>query len=145
MLGDERGISPVIAAILLIAIAVGMASIAYIWVTQFQKGIQERSEQTAVEQVQKMYAEVKIDGVVPTGAGYSVVVRNTGGTVLTNIALYVRDMETGNEYLQPDRIEKLGPGQLDYIPIRTPLRKGRRYQFRVTTAEGVEDTYETVI
>ncbi|MFQ6050708.1 MAG: archaellin/type IV pilin N-terminal domain-containing protein [Candidatus Hydrothermarchaeota archaeon] len=99
---EEKGVSPVIAVILLIAIAVVAAGIAYVWVTSFTTGTTAKvSGATAQFDVNLLILEAK------KNKNY-VKVMNTGSANASDVRLYVNGNFTYKfDTLNASRIGKM--------------------------------------
>lgn len=85
---NKKGISPLIATVLILGFTVALAAIIMVWGTRFTTGMQKQTEETANTQM-KCATDVnfKISNVcvVPGSGGYKVVIENNGNTKLDNL------------------------------------------------------------
>lgn len=135
---DRRGVSPVIAVLLLIVIAVAAAVLTYLWIIgytgtlQQQSGSQQLQERLKLEGVKINTSNNKVDEVY---------VRNIGDIVVNIDAVYllgpsgVIDTTTGaTTTLQPGDVATLA------VNLGT-LSEGTTYTIKVVTERGTEATY----
>jgi len=140
----RKGISPVIAVLLLIVIAVAAAILTYVWLTGYMGTLQAQS---GAQQVQE---KLKIEGVkVETGDNTIkvVYVRNIGDVTITISAAYLMD-SSGNVIAADTELEEeLDPGEsrglekLENIG-KEPLTPGKTYIIKVVSEKGTEVTYQ---
>ena len=147
----RKGISPVIAVLLLIVIAVAAAILTYVWITGYMGTLQS---QAGTQQIQE---RLKIEGVSIQGDDTigAIYVRNIGDITVEVSAIYLMD-NTGN-VLRMDELtttESIDPGDtksfgdatdvdvhLDNVPGYT-LTSGDTYIIKVVTVKGTEVTYQ---
>jgi len=93
-----KGISPLIATVLLIAAVIAIAGIISIWLTSFTRTTTSSVETTATNQTKCAGAYLKIDSVKSLGATYVnntvVIYSNPSSQTITNINLFATP---GNE------------------------------------------------
>ncbi|MCS7105293.1 MAG: hypothetical protein NZ954_06990 [Thermofilaceae archaeon] len=136
----RKGVSPVIATLLLIVIAVAAAVLTYIWVTGYMGTLQA---QAGTQQVQE---RVKIEGVKISGNKLSeLYVRNIGDVRLNISAVYLLDSAgatIGQSTLTGGQI--VGPEALATITSlpQESLNAGETYIVKVVTTRGTEATYQ---
>ena len=134
----RRGVSPVIATLLLIVVAVAAAILTYIWVTGYMGTLQA---QAGAQQVQE---RIKIEGVEVTNKQISkVYVRNIGDTEVTIANIYLLDA-SGNVLQSIPTTATLTLEQASSIGVSssTTLRPGKTYIVKVVTTRGTEATYQ---
>ncbi|MEM0011233.1 MAG: archaellin/type IV pilin N-terminal domain-containing protein [Candidatus Bathyarchaeia archaeon] len=135
----RKGVSPVIATLLLIVIAVAAAVLAYIWVTGYMGTLQA---QAGAQQVQE---RIKIEGVKISSDGtiQTVYVRNIGDTQVKIVAVYLLD-SGGSVLGKIDQTTTLSPESAIAISATTlpTVTAGKTYIIKVVTARGTEATYQ---
>ena len=136
----RTGVSPVIATLLLIVIAVAAAVLAYIWIIGYQGTL---TQQASTAQLQE---RIKIEAVQydSTNNKLYVYVRNIGDINVVINALYLYD-KTGTAIGQSTGLSiTLSPGQVDgtgYISLTGSLSAGQTYTVKAVTQKGTEATY----
>ena len=94
---SRKGISPIIAVILLLMMTIAIAGLAYSFIQRYQAGIQGATENTSQRAQQAMRVSLRIDGYNTTcGAASSWVLvriqaRNAGTEAAHNLQLYMGD------------------------------------------------------
>lgn len=135
----RKGVSPVIATLLLIVIAVAAAVLAYIWVTGYMGTLQA---QAGAQQVQE---RIKIEGVTISTQGIiqTVYVRNIGDTQVKIAAVYLLD-SGGSVLGKIEQTTTLSPESATTISATTlpTVTAGKTYIIKVVTARGTEATYQ---
>ncbi len=133
---NKRGVSPVIAVLLLIVIAVAAAVLTYLWVLGYIGTVQSTG---GTEQLQE---KIKIEGTDISG-GYlrGIYVRNIGdATVRVNAVYFIR--ENGDSDQIYSGTATISPGRVVYIDTYDRyLTSGDTYTIKATTETGVEATY----
>lgn len=90
MMGSRKGITPVIALVLLLMMTVAAAGMAYVWFMSVQEETQTTVQESLSERTGQMAGAVTIDAVYETGNVAYVAVRNTGSVTYTNnVLVYV--------------------------------------------------------
>ncbi|QOJ78904.1 flagellar biosynthesis protein FlaG [Infirmifilum lucidum] len=135
----RRAISPVIATLLLIVIAVAAAVLAYIWIIGYQGTL---TQQASAQQLQE---KIKIEAVSYSADTntLSVYVRNIGDISVTIASAYVLN-PSGTAIATTDFTSnnELQPGQLLGFSITgVSLQPGYTYVAKVVTKSGTEATY----
>ena len=127
----RKGISPLIATLLLIAIAVAASVLTYSWVMSMI-GSQSAQAQT----------QVRIDSVAWSDTGFSLDVRNTGSVdaSIESVSIRLNSAGASAEVFDDEAIKvSLGPGtHTDPIlgPITYDYTNAKSYVIRVTTNTG---------
>lgn len=81
----RKGITPVIAIVLLLMITVGVAGAAYVWIKQVQEQTQAGIETGIIEQTAAMQARLSIDSIWEnTNNDISFMLRNSGSYTYTS-------------------------------------------------------------
>jgi flagellin-like protein len=132
----RTGVSPVIATLLLIVIAVAAAVLAYIWIIGYQGTL---TQQASTAQLQE---RIKIEAVQYSGGTLTVYVRNIGDVNVKIDALYVID-KTGTIIGSRMNVGlNLDPGQVNYGTVSgISLSSGETYTVKAVTTKGTEATY----
>jgi len=138
----RAGVSPVIATLLLIVIAVAAAVLAYIWIIGYQGTL---TQQASTAQLQE---RIKIEAVEYTGTSLKVYVRNIGDVKVNISAVYVYDPSgtvLAKSILTPSQYS-IDPGKVTDTTPQSPtvtvtLAPGTTYTVKVVTVKGTEATY----
>ena len=136
----RKGISPVIAVLLLIVIAVAAAILTYVWLTGYMGTLQS---QAGTQQVQE---RIKIEGVkIDTDNDQvdAVYVRNIGDVSVKIADIYIMD-SSGNVIEKISSTATLNPESTSTLSVSmsTKLSEGSTYIVKVVTARGTEVTYQ---
>ena len=145
MTAKKRGVSPVIATLLLIVIAVAAAVLAYIWITGYMGTLQA---QAGAQQVQE---RIKIEGIeIGTGTSANkitkVYIRNIGDVRVNVTTLYLINVSI----LAKEDVKKVidPEGVLAYTTTTSggfqdvTLEPGVTYTIKAVTSKGIEATYQ---
>jgi len=138
MTSKRRGVSPVIATLLLIVIAVAAAVLTYVWVTGY---IGRTTSATETPQLQE---KIKINAVTVTSSDIKISVANIGNVNVTLAGAYILFQNgTVVSGCQSSLTINLQPGGItDNVQISgCALTKGLTYVAKVVTAKGTEATY----
>jgi len=137
----RKGISQVLAVLLLIVVAVSASLLIYLWIMGHIGNIQRESHSKTLQDV------IKIDGVEkhPTiDRVYLIWLRNIGDTNVTLSKIYLLDA-TGQKVLYMDVWAgewTIAPGQAQYywfyIPESVTIEEGELYRIKVVTKNGFE-------
>ncbi len=136
----RKGVSPIIAVLLLIVIAVAAAVLAYIWIVSYTGTLEQ---QAGTQQLQE---RIKIEGVEYDGTTLTIYVRNIGEVDVTVDAAYIFDASgtvidsaTGlGVTLTPGQVSTAGQVTIDG---GLTLNDGSTYTVKVVTDKGTEATY----
>jgi flagellin-like protein len=144
MTAKKRGVSPVIATLLLIVIAVAAAVLAYIWITGYMGTLQA---QAGAQQVQE---RIKIEGItIGTGADAhkitKIYIRNIGDVRVNVTTLYLANVsilasETVNQEIAPEGLLEFSTTSGGIKDIT--LKPGVTYTIKAVTSRGTEATYQ---
>jgi len=137
MTSKRRGVSPVIATLLLIVIAVAAAVLTYIWVTGYMGTLQS---QAGAQQVQE---RIKIEAIDITNN--KVYIRNIGETKVTIAAVYLINSTTGSIIASnTTTATDISPGDLQSVGLTldTYMKSGATYIVKAVTKKGTEATYQ---
>ena len=89
MFGKRKGITPVIALVLLLMMTVAAAGMAYIWFQDVQQETQDTVSDSLAERTGQMAGAVSIDAVYEDADVTQVAIRNTGSTTFaTAVVVY---------------------------------------------------------
>lgn len=132
---SRRAVSPVIATLLLILIAVAAAVLVYMWVTGYIRttpiGGHELSERIKIEAIH-----------APSGTGTKTIyVRNIGDIAATIQAIYILDLKGSVIASNTALTSSLPPGTVRAITVSATLTSGTTYTFKVVTSTGIEASY----
>ncbi|MEM1908609.1 MAG: archaellin/type IV pilin N-terminal domain-containing protein [Thermofilaceae archaeon] len=135
----RRGVSPVIATLLLIVIAVVAAVLAYIWVSGYMGRVTSQAE----AQAPQLQERIKIDAVKVETNQVTIYVTNIGDVEVKIASAYVltenKTSVCGGPLATPVTI---GVGASNSVSASTcSLTKGSTYIAKVVTSKGVEATY----
>jgi flagellin-like protein len=140
----RKGISPIIATVILVLIAVAAGVMLWLWVSGFTSAMP--AEQQALNE------RIRIDAVkVEDGSGGSksvtIYVRNIGKTDVAIGAAYILD--TSNTIIASNTdtssIPSISPGSVEEVTVSSvQLKSGYAYVAKVVTINGVETTYTFV-
>jgi len=133
----RKAVSPVIATLLLIVIAVAAAVLTYIWVTGYMGTVAPRETPTQLQE------RIKIDAVNVSGTDVTIYVANIGETATMIISGYVLTTNytavCGNNTISPATIN---PGETMTVSIQNcRLTSGETYIAKVSAKRGTEATY----
>jgi flagellin-like protein len=134
----RTGVSPVIATLLLIVIAVAAAVLAYIWIIGYQGTLTQQASTAQLQERIKIEA-VQYDSTTNT---LTVYVRNIGDVNVEIDALYVID-KTGTIIGSSTNVGlTLTPGQVNSGTVSDiSLNSGETYTVKAVTTKGTEATY----
>ncbi|MEM3975099.1 MAG: archaellin/type IV pilin N-terminal domain-containing protein [Ignisphaera sp.] len=137
----RRGVSPVIATLLLIVIAVVAAVLAYIWVSGYMGRVTSQAE----AQAPQLQERIKIDAVKvtqeSTGARVDINVTNIGDVDVTIASAYVL-FENKTAVCSSAPNKNISRGTAGYVSVSNcNLVTGTTYIAKVVTSKGVEATY----
>ena len=99
---NRRGITPIIAIILLLMMTIAIAGIAYTWLQGMQMSIQTSTENTSNTLLEEMNVMLYLDGITTecsagaTQNNTTIYVRNKGTANAKNINLYVNNVLANN-------------------------------------------------
>lgn len=107
-----RGITPVIAIILLLLMTVAAAGAAYIWISRIQEQISSQTSSGIEQQIRTMYARLAVDSVWNSTSQLCLTIRNRGTESvseedLNNTAIYIAGSAVDWKY------QSYSPGGLD--------------------------------
>lgn len=131
----RKGISPVIATLLLIVIAVAAAVLTYIWVTGYMGTLAPHQTPTQLQE------RIKIDAVSISGTNVTIYVSNIGQTATTIVGAYV--LTTNSTAVCGGQVSiplNVGSTAQPTVP-GCSLTSGQTYIAKVSTKQGVEATY----
>jgi len=138
MTSKRRGVSPVIATLLLIVIAVAAAVLTYIWVTGYMGKVTGTVEQTSTQQLQE---KIKINAISVSSTSVTLSVANIGDTDVTISAAYVLT-QGGTSVCSSTSSVPIGKGTTQSVTITgCSLTSGTSYIAKAVTSKGTEATY----
>jgi flagellin-like protein len=133
----RTGVSPVIATLLLIVIAVAAAVLAYIWIIGYQGTLTQQASTAQLQERIKIEA-VQYDSTTNT---LTVYVRNIGDVNVKIDALYVIN-KTGTIIGSSTNVGlTLTPGEVNSDTVSATLTSGETYTVKAVTQKGTEATY----
>ncbi len=136
---DRRGVSPVIAVLLLVVIAVAAAVLTYIWILSYTGSLQQQGN------TQQLQERLKIDGVQASENSLTVYVRNIGDSKVEISSLYL--IQSGSIKAQTTYSGKeLAANSVTTCSLTiegddNKLQSGTTYTVKVVTASGTEASY----
>jgi len=74
----RKGITPVIAIVLLLMMTVAAAGVAYLWIMNLQEGMEETANEGIEKQQRDSSAAITIESVWKNGLATSFLIRNSG-------------------------------------------------------------------
>jgi len=138
---NNKGVSPVIAVLLLIVIAVAASVITYSWITWFLTS----QQQQAASMIR--IEEVDLSRVV-TEEELTIYVRNIGTVKVTIDTVYINgtrwDIIGSSVTIDPGGIGEITIRKPQFPPVPTP-KSGNVIMIKVTTKTGTFDIYRGVI
>jgi len=136
---NKKGVSPIIAVLLLIVIAVAAALLTYLWVLGYIGSAQRSGQPTQLEE------KIKIDGVkVETGATITiyVYVRNIGSKPVKVTDIYILNATTGAviDHHEISGGQTISPGEIAEISFTASGSYTSRYTYvaKAVTSKGTE-------
>ncbi|MEL9939681.1 MAG: archaellin/type IV pilin N-terminal domain-containing protein [Ignisphaera sp.] len=138
---SSKGVSPIIATIILILIAVSAGVLLWLWVSTFTSSAPATQSQTLRERIKIEAVSVNTTAQQIQITAY---VRNIGDVPIQIASAYILDI-SGNVINASEITGKtIQPGQLDKIQIdisKTSLSPGFSYRLKLVTSNGVESEY----
>jgi flagellin-like protein len=141
MTSKRRGVSPVIATLLLIVIAVAAAVLTYIWVTGYMGKVTGTVEQTSTQHLQE---KIKINAISVSNTDVTLSVANIGDTDVTISGAYVLTQggtSVCSLSLSTSPISIPKGGTQDVTISDCSLTPGTTYIAKAVTSKGTEATY----
>jgi flagellin-like protein len=142
-----KGVSPIIATIILVLIAIAAGVMLWLWVSGFITATP--AQQPALNERIKIDA-VNISSSSSSGSNLSIYVRNMGSTNVNITAAYILTTSNTAIAYQTYSNVMIPPGQVKKIDMNIPatasanIKPGYAYVAKVVTANGVEATYTFV-
>ncbi len=131
---NTRAISPVIATVLLIGVAVGAGALFYAWYSGVQSGTQQVGGEAGARVVQATGAALKIVDVSNSG---NVTITNIGSVILNHITCV---NHTGDPC--KNEVTQLQPLETEKGNITCTLTSGQFNQITCTSQEGAVATFK---
>ena len=100
---DKKGISPLIATVLIIGFTVALAAVIMTWGQSFSKGIQEQTEETSTQQItcaQDVMFDIKSVCETTTNGIYKITIANNGNKKIDGFK--VRYYESTDDVIPKD-------------------------------------------
>ena len=133
---NAKGLSPVVASIILIAVTVAVSVVVAAWLSGMAFGFMGNAEQASITDAQ----------FSATGATMSVSIHNTGSSGVTLTASYIDSVRTSDGYSTANAT--IAKGSTSTFTINTPNyvsgtlpAAGATYQLKLMTAKGTSLTY----
>ena len=134
----RKGVSPIIATVILVLIAVAAGVMLWLWVSGFAS--------TMPAEQQALNERIRIDAVQVSDGNVTIYVRNIGKTNVTIGAAYILDTAGNAIGLNTSVSVMLSPGDIRSVPLNVAgLMSGYAYVAKVVTINGVEATYTFVM
>ena len=144
----KKGVTAVVATVLLLMMTVAAAGLAYIWITDMQKNIQTGTETQYANQQIQTEAKLSIDSAWNTSGNLSFVLRNTGSYTFNDPTKF-------SVYYEGQPIEKinvgfstgsLGPGGTNTVYInRSFATPSSSKTIRIVTDIGTDVIYRCAV
>jgi len=132
----RKAVSPVIATLLLIVIAVAAAVLTYIWVTGYMGTVAPRETPTQLQE------RIKIDAVNMSGSDVKIYVANIGDITTSIVRGYVLYAVNYTAVCGSSTSININPGETKTVTLPgCTLTQGQTYIAKVTTKGGTEATY----
>jgi flagellin-like protein len=135
----RKGVSPVIATIILVLIAVVAGVLLWLWVSGYSSALPSQNP--------ALYERIKIDAVTvdTTNKLVTVYVRNVGNAAVNITHVYILTPNGVTLTVsQPQQQVIIQPGKVSSVSISFTGTSGYAYVVKVVTANGVEATYTFV-
>mgnify|MGYP000265217303 CR=1 FL=1 len=139
---NKKGVSPIIAVLLLIVITVTAALLTYLWVLGYIGSAQKSGQPEQLEE------KIKIDGVKVSDGTVTIYVRNIGSVRVVIQAAYILNATTGTVIdANTDLNVELGPGEVSgttdednivSVDVSGTYTSGCTYVAKVVTKKGTE-------
>jgi flagellin-like protein len=130
-----KGVSAIIATILILMITISMTSLGYITFTSFFSTVTNASETALTQTVSNMMAQMKIESII-LGAGppdTAIYIRNIGKVNLTNFTVYDDDAVVPLRAGTPAS-GSIAPGEVKNINVTSAVAS--KSVMKVTTGQG---------
>lgn len=131
-IGSKKSVSPVIATILLVGVAIGAAALAYSWYIGIQATSQEKGGTQAAEITKGSAASVEvISAKRNSSTTVSVKLKNTGGIDLSNVNV---SGWLGNSLIDSDTVASLPAGSTNTATL--DANRGAINIVKVSSSDG---------
>lgn len=130
---SRRAVSPVIAVILLVGVAVGAAALAYSWYSGVQRGVQDTSGAVGPRTMKSATSSLVILNKYYNGSALNLSVKNIGGSNQTGLKLYIDDEQYAN---MGDK--SIGVGEVGNVWNNNVVLSPRVHTIKVISREGAE-------
>ena len=129
-----KGVSSIIAIILLLMITISLTGLGYITFTSFFSKMTNTTEGAMSNTLTKMLAQMRIEGITNTSDNSvtMVYIRNNGKTDLTNFSAYVNDALASKQAGTPPG-DKIVAGSIGNLNITGTVNSGS--VIKITTAQ----------
>ena len=136
---NKLGVSPVIAVLLLVVIAVIAGTLLYVWLTGYMGTLQTEA---GTEQLKE---KIKIEAVTyessDTTHKVTVYVRNIGDIKVSLKAVYLYNASGTVVATDTNENTELDSGNVGTVDVTYTLSSGKTYTVKVVTKRGTEATY----
>jgi len=136
---DRRGVSPVIAVLLLIVITVAAAVLVYIWLIGFMQSQTTTTGSTALGEELKFEAAALF-----TNGTFRAYIRNVGDTAIKIVTIYLLDADGQKFYQKYDFTTpiKIDVNQVKEVAVRfsVSITGGKVYVVKLVSSIGTEFT-----
>ena len=132
ILKSKKGISPILATLLLIVIAVAAVIVTYAWVMTFTSSTTSQAGAMLTVENVRFYSDDDVEIVIRnSGTGDAKVVEVYQGNESTNL-----EKQSSVDY-DPDKQISAGSSILIEVTLDANWESGTRYYFKVVTEEGL--------
>jgi len=100
-----KGISTVLAIVLIVVITVGIIGMAYAWSVGMLESVTESGSEQVEHQVKTLGAAAKIVSIVESEGNTLIYVKNTGLTELSDFNLFLNDVKLTNVDYSLDKVK----------------------------------------
>jgi len=131
MLNSKKAITPILATLLLIVIAVAAIVVTYAWVMTYMGGATQRAGE-----------ELVVENIIFSGSDQvNITLRSTGTSDSKIVAIYAGNSSTSltvqtNAKLDPDLPKIISAGSSEVFNINYTWTTGTRYYFKMVTESG---------
>jgi len=137
----KKGVSPIIATVILVLIAVAAGVMLWLWVSGFAS--------TTPAQQQALNERIRIDAVQISDNTVTIYVRNIGNSDVKIGAAYILDttgvIKAAYTSTNTNELPTISPGSVNTVSVESnALSTGYAYVAKVVTINGVEATYTFV-
>jgi flagellin-like protein len=128
-----KGVSSIIAMILMLMITISLTGLAYVTFTSFFNTVKDSTETSMTNTMSNMLAQMKIESISKNGGDTIIYIRNIGKVDITKFNAYVNDIMAATRANMPTG-NKISPGGVDNITITSAVASGAT--IKITTGQG---------